>query len=666
MGNIINKSIELKYSDVFVNTEKSFIKGYPVGSDISLINTMYVKPKKDEESGKYGPDYMIIVFKDNISGDIKFQEIKNPYYIYYKIKDGYTVDHNMLFIEKNKVFPVKCKYRDLKASIAEMTGNLDWYYETMRVNYKEADKLFKIPSIFLADMNIEDFYRFEFSRLYTNEPYNPTKLYFDIEVDSIDIHGDFPEPGEAPVNAVTIIDEVSKGIYTLLLYNPQNKLIDEFMQNKNNASDLKEFVTNSVGGWKQYHRYGLDDYKYKIAFFDEEIKLISTIFKIINRSKPTYALAWNMAFDVPYLIARIQVLGYDPADIICHPDFNVKECYYFIDNRADKFEERGDYSHISSYTIYLDQLITFASRRKGQRAISSFKLDAVGEIMANVRKLDYSHITTNIAKLPYLDYHTFVFYNVMDTIVQLCIEKSVADIDFVCTKCLVTNTRIAKVHRQTTYLANVGIKSFYNNRSYNDCGFIMGNNINKNNPKEGFPGAFVADPLNVSDKPKIKINDIAINILLNLIDMDYAALYPNIIDENNIAVNTMLGKVIFKKPIDSKEDRFHNNYFDRAQWFIEDLNSGNYLDFCARYLGLPTYGEMYELVIEYIKKLNYAVEYNRYIDYNSGKRIMYDIIEDYKNKKRLMYDVIDNNKKPLREMVMYVSSEGMKNDSRDF
>ena len=76
--------------------------------------------------------------------------------------------------------------------------------------------------------------------------------------------------------------------------------------------------------------------------------------------------------------------------------------------------------------------------------------------------------------------------------------------------------------------------------------------------------------------------------------------------------------------------------------------------------------EQDEKMWEYIKKLNYAVEYNRYIDYNSGKRIMYDIIEDYKNKKRLMYDVIDNNKKPLREMVMYVSSEGMKNDSRDF
>jgi hypothetical protein len=55
---------------------------------------------------------------------------------------------------------------------------------------------------------------------------------------------------------------------------------------------------------------------------------------------------------------------------------------------------------------------------------------------------------------------------------------------------------------------------FYN------MGYIMGNNVNKSNEKEGFAGAYVADPLLVSDKPKNKVNGKAINICDNLDDFD--------------------------------------------------------------------------------------------------------------------------------------------------
>ena len=54
-------------------------------------------------------------------------------------------------------------------------------------------------------MNIEDHYRFRFNNLYKNEPCKITKSYFDIEADTINMMGDFPEPGECPINAITII-----------------------------------------------------------------------------------------------------------------------------------------------------------------------------------------------------------------------------------------------------------------------------------------------------------------------------------------------------------------------------------------------------------------------------------------------------------------------------
>ena len=459
-----------------------FIRGYKDGDRITLLNTIYIRPQKDE-NGKYGPDYLYIVFKDLDTGDKKVQTIKNPKYTYYLVNENIPISHNMMYIEDYKVHPVTCEYKDLKRSIAENTGNLEWFKENLRNgNYRDNDKLFSIPSIFRADMNIEDYYRYEFDRCYANEPYTPTKLYFDIETDIINMRGDFPEMGECPVNAITLVDDEGKTVYTLLLENYKNPLIEEFKQEQNIPGQLKEFVRQRVGGWKNEIRFGLDKFNYKVIFFDEEINLIKAAFDLINYLKRDFALAWNIAFDLPYLIARIRNLGRNPAEIICHPDFEMKWCDYYIDQRADKFEERGDNALITSYTVYLDQLITFASRRKGQRAIASFKLDYVGDVIAGVRKLDYSNITDDIAKLPYLNYHVFVFYNVMDTIVQLCVERKVADIDFVFTKALATNTRYGKVHRQTTYLINRGIKDFSN------MGYIMGNNINKSNSKEGFAG----------------------------------------------------------------------------------------------------------------------------------------------------------------------------------
>lgn len=619
--------------------EKGIIKGYPLQSDITLINTIYIRPQKDPETGKYGSDYLYLIYRDNVTKEKKFQLIENPYYTYFKVNDNIPANYNKLYIERDKVHPIKCKYTDLKRSIAENTNNLDWFYDNLKTgNYRENDKLFSIPSIFLADVNIEDYYRFIFSLQYKNTTFNPSKLYFDIETDIINMRGDFPEPGECPVNACTIVDDFNHRIYVLLLENYNNPLIEDFKNINEVTAELKEFVKSRVGGWKNEKRFGLDDFQYKIAFFDEEKDLLKTIFDLINYIKPDFALAWNIAFDLPYLIQRLINLGIDPRTVICHPDMPVKYCDYFIDRRADKFEERGDYSTITSYTVYIDQLITFASRRKGQRSVQSFKLDYIGDQFAGVRKLDYSHITTSIAKLPYLDYKTFVFYNCMDTIVQLCVEHNVGDVDFLFNKALTNNTRYAKVHRQTTYLVNRGIKDFYN------MGYIMGNNVNKSNPKEGFPGAFVADPVNVSNKPKMFINGIPINVLKNLDDFDYSALYPSIIEQSNMSPATMYGKIFLDELVDEKENRFNNDNFDRTIWFMEDLISGNVLDFCSRYLHLAGYEQMYDDVLNYYRTIKNPARGITPFDTLRGRRIMYHLVPDNK-KKRQMYHLVDNTNK---------------------
>lgn len=616
-----------------MSLEQSFIKGYSPGANISILNAIYHKSVKDPATGKYGKDSIDIVYKDLDTMEKKVQHIVEPEYTYYLTNPGVDAHYNRLCIEEDKVTPVTCKYRELLKDIAKNLNCLDVFYDNIRAGqYKMNEALFTNPRVFGADMNIEDFYRYRFDLVYKNSQSTPTKLYFDIEVDSINMAGNFPEMGECPVNAVTLVDEYNKKIYTLLLENYNNPLIEEFKKEPELPKKIKDFVRDCVGGWKDEHRFGLHEFSYKLLFYDEEIKLIYDMFRVINTIKPDFAVAWNIAFDLPYLINRIVALGYDPRSIICHNDFKVKECYYYIDKNADKFEERGDYAQVSSYTIYLDQLITFASKRKGQRAVPSFKLDYIGGTFAKVRKLDYSHITTNIAKLPYLDYRTFVFYNIMDTIVQLCIEHKVGDIDFVYSKSMTTNTRYAKVHRQTTYLVNRGIKDF------RAMGYIMGCNTNKGNKKTGFPGAFVADPLNVSEKPRLEVNGIITMLCDNLDDFDYKALYPSIIEENNAAPNTQIGKILFNEQIDDKENRFNNDYFSRSVWFIEDYTSHDRLNFCHRYLNLASYNEMYYEIINYFTNIKAPIMGLNYIDTISGLRVMCNIVPTDSKKQMVIVD----------------------------
>ena len=627
------------------------IKGYEPGANITIINALYHKSVKDPETGKWGKDSIDIVFKDLDTGEKKFVNIVEPQYTYYVANSNVPISHNLFFIEKEKTHPVTCKYRQILHSIAEETGNLEWFYDNMRCgNYRENDKLLTLPNVFNADMNIEDYYRKEFDKTYRNESYEIDKVFFDIEADTKEIDGRFPEPGECTVNAITLIDDSvgHKQVYTLLLDNPNNPLIEEFKKEENISDKIKEFVKEKCGGYKAWIKFGLDKFSYSVIFYDDEIAMIRDFFNAINKIKPELCLAWNIAFDLPYLIERIRTLGYDPAKIICHPDFPVKECWYFIDKRAKVFEERGDYSCISSYTVYLDQLILFASRRKGQKRgkITSYKLDFIGQIIAKVRKLSYVHICSRLCDLPYMNYMIFVLYNIMDTIVQLCIDRKTGDVSYVFNSVLFNSTRYAKIHRQTVYLVNRGIMDFYN------YGYIMGNNINKHNPKVKFAGAFTADTTKITSTNKLKINGRPIEIIPNCDDFDYKALYPSILHENNMAPNTMRGKVILPEAVYSEENKFNNPYFDRSVSFIEDLTSGNYMIFCTRYLGLASYEQMFDDIMNYYTNIKNPIRgFARRRDINTGQRYMCRIrVND--GMKRTMCHIIDNSKP--REMCRIV------------
>lgn len=583
------------------------IKGYKDGDDITIMNTHYLYPKKDEETGKWDKGTLMLIYKDNRNGQKHVEIIDDPDYEFYLAKEN-TLDmsYNHLFAEAKDVVRVVAPYSSLEKSIAEMVGMKEWFDNNVKNgNRYENKKIHTHPAVFMSDTDIQDHYRFRFDIHFQNEIVPISKSFFDIEVDGKHMMGDFPEPGECPINAVTLVMQETKQIYVFLLRTKENlEQINRFEQQVKSGevffNKLKAFIRETVGGQAKEEKFKLNEFNYNFAFYDEEdeIRLIQDIFAVINTYQPDFTLAWNMAFDVPYIIARIEALGYDPAEIMSHPDFSKKVVRYYIDERnKNEYAERGDFATISSYTTYLDQMIHFASRRKGQAQLPSFKLDDIGNIVAGVRKLDYKHITTDLMELPYLDYETFVMYNIMDPIVQYCIEFMTQDLEYLFAKCINNNTRYQKGHRQTVYLTNRAAKEFFAE------GKIIGNNSNRYNsrPENKFPGAFVSDPLKIGNKPKMRICGIPVRLFSLLDDFDFKSLYPSIIMENNIAPNTQVGMIVIPEQVHDQENRMKTATFSRGGAFVEDLVSRNWLEIGRRWFGLPDYAQLFRFVRDYFR-----------------------------------------------------------------
>ena len=605
-----------------IDTDEPFkllIPGYPEGSNLTILNTAYVGRKKTED-GKVTKDFIFILYKDCDTGAKKTHIIYEPLFTFYQLKPEYQVpDHNLSFIEREKVIPRTCKYSDLLRAIAEVTENTQFYMNNISDgNPNENRKLHTCPDIFMSDMNIENYYRFLFSLSYKNEPFKLAKGFMDIEADIKYSNGEFPEPGEVPINAIAYCDDAHNTVYQFLLNDPNNPLVQQYKESFSKydlLGDLKQFVINAVGGYKKAVKYGVDKLEYKIVFFDDELEMIDKMFKVVKATTPDFVEFWNMAFDFDYIMARLEVLGVDPSSVIC--DERIKQSFlrFYVDERnKNEYAERGDFASLSSFTVFIDQMIQFASRRKGRGRYPSFRLDAIGETVAGVKKLDYSHITNSLGELPYLDFKTFSFYNVMDVIVQKCIEVSTQDLEYVFTKCLANNTVYPKAHRQSVYLANRFAKDYY------DYGYIIGNNKNLWNekPTTKFPGAMVGDPLHNDEKIMVYINGRPTLICDNDVDFDYSSLYPSIILENNIAPNTQVGRIIIEDPDDPSKkfglcehpDMFSSGddeaKYSRGGEFLENLMCANPLEFGRRWLGLGDIYQVLEDMREFFKFNKYS------------------------------------------------------------
>ena len=598
-----------KNIDAIINSPTSILGNFNA-HNLLLLNAYYSRGNRAENI----PDVCTVVYKDTTDGSKHMMEIENPLLRMYVVKEKYR-DYTYYpeVVEKSKCDTWTFPYHDVLKQIIKLADDdMVRYVKQCREsgNAYSVKKLHHCPAVLGTDFPYENYFRIEWMLNYADPNVNTeiTKQFLDIEVDGIDIPGT-PEEGNCPINAITVIDEPSKTVFTFLLRNPKNPQIEEFEKN------IDGFIAGCHDDFDEF--YG--KMEYKIYMYDEEIELIKDCFKMVNMLKRDFLLIWNLPFDIPYIMDRIKVLGYNPIDIMCHPDFQYPYCWFKKDTRNFDFKTKKNIFRLASYTIFQDQLTNYAKVRKGQAELQSVKLNSIAKAELGDEKLDYSD-EANIKTLPYVDYPKFVRYNQKDVLLQMGIERKTHDLEAIFHRAYFNATDYDSIFSQTIFLKNRIFLDYY--RQLN---LIKGNNINikyddramdekaddegneeeyelddDGNPdwakpkSKGYEGALVGDPLLNSYEGEVIYGKQSMYVFNYVIDFDFSSLYPFTIISHNIGQLPLVGKVVLKDRFLELNQDPNNRYYDASKELFEDLETKNYSITGKKWFGLPTTEEILE------------------------------------------------------------------------
>ena len=200
-----------------------------------LLNVNYMRPNSKTET----PDVCTVVYKDTTTGEKKKIELVKPLMRMYVVKDQY-LDTSFYpeFKPKSECDEWIVPYNEVLFQIAKIANAkkfVDYCRETR--NYYQLNKLHHYPGVLGTDFPYENYFRIEWMLHYAdpNVDTSITKAYMDIEVDTNFIKG-MPSDGECPINAITLVDEESKTVFTFLLRNELNPQIEPF------ENDIDSFI----------------------------------------------------------------------------------------------------------------------------------------------------------------------------------------------------------------------------------------------------------------------------------------------------------------------------------------------------------------------------------------------------------------------------------------
>lgn len=138
-----------------------------------------------------------------------------------------------------------------------------------------------------------------------------------------------------------------------------------------------------------------------IVMCDDEVDTIQSAFNRLHKEKPDLVGIWNMNFDIPHIMGRLDKLGVNPSNILPDPSIPAKYrvCEY-KPGKETKVSEKGISKSISmeqrwhvlklsaSFEV-IDQMCLYYQIRIGRQKEPNYKLDTIMDKMVQLRKLTF-------------------------------------------------------------------------------------------------------------------------------------------------------------------------------------------------------------------------------------------------------------------------------------
>ncbi len=609
--------------------------------DAMLVDIQYVKANKS----KGHKDYLYIIWKEISTGKKHLSIVEEPLMeIYFEKPEFRDHDYNLNYQHIENLDKVVVKYKDIIYAIANDMGDegirrLNNYFTTG--NYRGLKEFFTYPYVFGADYDIRAWYRHQWLLSFDNDKTKPiTKGYADIEVDGLEAVG-LPSPVFNPIDLVTVIDTQTKESYTFALIGVtcQEKDMSGMSEREKEKELERRALYEKRLKQQEYWSTHIDEleketskmfgenypgFHFNFYFYKDERKMLVHLFQLINTLKLDFIGFWNISFDIPYIIERLQVLGLDPAEVMCPKDFPVKECWFKKDEHNFEVKNKSDFFHITSYTVFYDQMITYAAIRKSSSELRSNKLTYIAQHEIGDSKLNYEE-DGNIKTVSYNNYLRYILYNIKDVLLQVGIENRTSDIETYYITSYKNMTPYESEFKQTVKLRNIQYRSFYSQS------LIPGENINsflynmqkekeqndKNDDDPTFEGALVGNPLLI-DKFGSKMYNHKTNSIFDYsIDMDMSAFYPSTIRVMNIDGSTLIFKAIINpdqydvrggdipyhgitdtQVVVENGDSFKD---DIGKEIFDNLQTKNYLFTGNKWMNLPSVNDIYDICKKKLK-----------------------------------------------------------------
>lgn len=611
------------------------------GKNPTLLNVTYVRPTKENE----GRECFEVTYKTE-DGQVHRSEEPAEADIYFVKPECRDFHYNKPQERIERLDKFRCKISQIRREITKQMGELGEQLiqqASQERDWSKLNEVFRWPYAFACDFQPEYYFMKNWYEKYELGTPKLTTAWMDIETDLMDYTldmDDIPNTAYSPVNLITIILDETNESWTFVLRPQEPSRIGR------SEAEYKERYALYLHQLEQ-HKKLLEDknvlldklheefdcmygcLNYNVREYEKEIDLIADAFRLINTRKPNFCLLWNMRFDIQYLYYRIQALGYNPADIMCHPDFKDKKCFFTVDRSTYQLEKQYDYFYCSSYTMFICQMRLYASIRKSQHTLRSVALNAIGDRELKDHKVEYP-AEANIVRFPYVDWIRFMVYNVKDVLLQRGIEHKCKDVLTYYMRSHSNLTPYNKIFKETHLLRNV--REMY----FEKEGWVQANNINilntRSNEKYGprfyadedgggdekssFKGAINAEPSMNDHVGLMVLGRRSNNVFANAMDYDMGAFYPSI----KIASNMDPGTLLFKAAFDNSEfisgekknrslnttyeEKDKNGRLRKLDITGEAVNtfvSGNILTFGHNYLGFPSITDIAERVRRVMK-----------------------------------------------------------------